>query len=105
MVVDITNNAIVETKHNTETGRRFRHFIWRGVRLTVNGALVEAIDSLYLHPSAKVRGAEAFGDLLEYEVSVDPNDPAKGTGRVEVRVSALPVHESQGVPNRHKRAL
>jgi len=97
--------STLERKLSAELGRRFRHFIWRGVRLTVNGVPIEAIDPLYLHKSAKYRGAEAFGDLLEYEIAVDPADPSKGTGRVEVRFSELPVHEWQGLSNEEKRAL
>jgi hypothetical protein len=97
--------STLERKLAAELGRRFRHFIWKGVRLTINGAHVDAIDPLYLHASAKHRGAEAFGDVLTYEIAVDPDSPSKGTGRVEVRFAELPVHEWQGLSNEQKRAI
>jgi len=97
--------STLERKLSAELGRRFRHFIWDGVRLTVNGTAIEAIDPLYMHKASKFRGAETFGDLLEYEIAVDPADPSKGTGRVEVRFSELPVHEWQGLSNEEKRSL
>jgi hypothetical protein len=97
--------ATLERKLAAELGRRFRHFIWDGVRLTVNGTAIAAIDPLYLHRSAKTRGAEPFGDLLKYEIAVDPDDASRGTGSVEVRFSELPVHDWQGLSNEEKRAL
>jgi len=103
--VDNRRISTLERKLAAELGRRFRHFIWNGVRLTVNGSSVKAVDPLYLHPSAKDSGAESFGDIVKYEIAVDPDDPTKGTGRVEVRFSELPVHEWQGFSNDQKRAL
>jgi len=40
--------STLERKLSAELGRRFRHFIWRGVRLTVNGTAVEAIDPAHV---------------------------------------------------------
>jgi hypothetical protein len=97
--------STLERKLADELGRRFRHFIWKGVRLTINGRPVEGIDPLYLHPRAKERGGEPFGDVLEYEIAVDPSERGRGTGRVQIRFSELPVHEWQGLSNDEKRAL
>jgi len=97
--------STLERKISAELGRRFRHFIWNGVRLTVNGTSVPALDPLYLHPNSKHQGAEVFGEDLSYELAVDPTDPGKGTSTVEVRFSELPVHEWQALSNDEKRAL
>ena len=53
-------------------GRRFRYFIWDGVRITINGDLVEPLDPLFIHQEAKYNGAELFGEPIEYEVQADP---------------------------------
>lgn len=90
-------------KLSLELGRRFRHFIWEGVRIEVNGELVKAIDPLFLR--GERNGAEQFGEDLIYEIAIDPTDKSKGTSMVHVRFSELPVHEWQGLSNEEKRDL
>jgi hypothetical protein len=97
--------STLERKIAAELGRRFRHFIWKGVRLTVNGTAVQALDPLYVNPKAKHQGGELFGEELVYEVAIDPDHRSKGTSKVFVRFSELPVHEWQGLSNDEKRAL
>lgn len=88
-------------KLSLELGKRFRHFIWDGVRIEVNGELVKAIDPLFLRGERE--GAELFGEELTYEIAVDPTDKSKGTSMVRVRFSELPVHEWQALSNDEKR--
>jgi hypothetical protein len=97
--------STLERKLASDLGRRFRHFIWRGVQLTVNGTAVEPIDPLYLNSRSRHRGAKLFGDELKYELLVDPSDPAKGSGVVKVRFTELPVHEWHSRSNDEKKAL
>lgn len=97
--------STLERKISAELGRRFRHFLWSGVRLTVNGTPVQALDPLYLNPKAKHQGGEIFGEELSYEIAIDPSNLAKGTSKVSVRFSELPVHEWQALSNDEKRAL
>ncbi|HWO23571.1 MAG TPA: ATP-binding protein [Kofleriaceae bacterium] len=88
-------------KLSIELGRRFRHFIWNGVRIQVNGEPVRAIDPLFLRGDRA--GAELFGEELTYEIAIDPSDKSKGTSVVRVRFSELPVHEWQALSNDEKR--
>ena len=83
-------------------GRQFRHFLWEGVSIRVNGDAVEPIDPLFLHPSALINGASQFAEEFVYEVSASPNTLCR-TGKVRVRFSELPVAEWSRLSNREKR--
>jgi hypothetical protein len=68
---DRLDNRRVSTivrKLETELGRRFRHYLWKGLRIAINGDAITAFDPLYLHPAAGVSGvpapAEASGFCL-----------------------------------------
>lgn len=84
-------------------GRRFRHFLWGGVSIKINGDPVQPIDPLFLHPDALYSGATLFAEELVYEVAANPSDPAV-TGVVRVRFSELPVAEWSHLSNKEKRA-
>ncbi len=86
-------------------GRRFRYFIWDGVRITVNGDPVDPLDPLFLHPVAKYNGATLFGEPFECEVQANPGNGADTIGRVRLRFTELPVHEWHKLPNKEKRRL
>lgn len=104
---DRLDNRRVSTivrKLEVELGRRFRHFIWKGLRLTINGDNVEAFDPLYLNPKAEISGAQLFGEEMRFEVRADPLDPRK-TGWVRVRFTELPVHEWHKLSNDEKRRI
>ena len=91
------------TRKLTESlGRRFRHFLWNGVTIDVNGESIKPIDPLFLHPSGKFQGASQFGETLAYEVAKSSRNRSQ-TGIVEVRFSELPVSEWSGLSNREKR--
>ena len=91
-------------KLEVELGRRFRHFIWKGLRITINGDNIEAFDPLYLNPKAEVSGAQLFGDEMSFEVRVDPVD-SRTTSCVRVRFSELPVHAWYKLSNDEKRRI
>ena len=40
-------------EHSWELGRIYRHKILNGVRIYINNRLIEAVDPLYLNPSAR----------------------------------------------------
>src|SRR5262249_8812447 len=104
---DRLDNRRVSTivrKLEAELGRRFRHFLWKGLRITINGQRIVPFDPLYLHPDAEVSGPRAFGEVLRYEVSADPAVPGS-TGWVCVRFSELPVHEWHRFSNDEKRRI
>ena len=95
--------STVARKLQLALGRRFRHFIWQGVEIRVNGHRVEPMDPLFLHPEAQYSGARQFGDELVYEVSAGTSEPEK-VGEVRVRFSELPVSEWSKLSNKEKRA-
>lgn len=96
--------STIARKLEAELARRFRHFLWKGIRITVNGDSITPLDPLFLHAEARISGARLFGEELRYEVRADPSDP-KRTGRVWVRFSELPVHEWHDLSNEEKRRL
>jgi anti-sigma regulatory factor (Ser/Thr protein kinase) len=102
--LDNRRASTIVRKLEAELGRRFRHFIWKGLRVTINGEDLEAFDPLYLHPKAEVSGARLFGEEMRFEVRADPIDPRK-TGWVLVRFTELPVHAWHKLSNDEKRRI
>lgn len=82
-------------------GLRFRHFLWNGVTITVNGDSVQPIDPLFLHPDALFKGATEYASF-EREIAANPGDLSV-TGIVRVRFSELPVVEWSKLSNHEKR--
>jgi len=104
---DRLDNRRVSTiirKLEAELGRRFRHFLWKGLRIAINGDAIKPFDPLYLHKDAEVSGAHLFGEELRYEVRADPSNPAN-VGWVRVRFCELPVHEWHKLSNDEKRRI
>lgn len=91
-------------KLEVELGRRFRHFIWGGLRISINGDAVAALDPLYLNPHAQVSGAQLFGEEMRFEVRAAP-DESPQTGWVRVRFTELPVHAWHKLSNDEKRRM
>jgi len=96
--------STIAGKLGAELGRRFRHFLWKGIEISINGDAVAPFDPLYLHPESKVTGAHPFGEELRYEIAANPSDPMI-TGLVRVRFSELPVHEWHKLSNEEKRRI
>ena len=103
--LDYKRVGFLERRLAAALGRRFRHFIFAGLRLTINGSPVQALDPLYLHPAALFQGGRRFGEPIVYEVRADPDDPASDLGEVTVTFSELPVHEWHDLSNKEKRQL
>lgn len=104
---DRLDNRRVSTtvqKLETELGRRFRHFIWKGIRITINGDTLNGFDPLYVNPKAEICGAQLFGEEMFFEVRVDPLD-SKKTGWVGVRFSELPLRSWNQLSNDEKRRI
>ena len=102
--LDNRRPSTIGRKLEAELGRRFRHYIWKGLRISVNGSAVKAVDPLCLHPDAEVSGARPYGQSLRYEVRADPTDP-RVTGWVTVRFAELPVQEWYRLSNDVKRRI
>lgn len=102
--LDYSRISTITRRLEVELGRRFRHFLWKGVRITVNGDTVTPVDPLYLHADAEVTGAHLFGEELRYEVRAEATNP-RTIGWVSVRFSELPVHEWHKLSNDEKRRI
>ncbi len=86
-------------------GRIFRHYIWAGIKIDINGQVVTAIDPLFLHKGSPHHGAKTFQDSWEIELYSDPTDPASPTGKVEVVFTELPLRKWHSLSNDEKRAM
>jgi len=84
-----------------ELGRIFRYPIWRGVEILVCGDAVTPFDPLFIGLGLNLKGGEAFGDQLVYQVKV-PGDDTK-TSEVKIRFVEIPVHLWAKLPNEEKK--
>lgn len=99
--LEFSRVSTIERKLHAALGRVFRHFIWDGVQIVINGARVAGLDPLYLHHDSPLVGACQFGEALEYEVRTGPKSP--NTGVVRVQFSELPIEEWAELPTAEKR--
>jgi hypothetical protein len=93
--------AWLERALHRDLGRMYRRFLSTGLRLTINGTVVEPVDPMLL--SGGVEGASgtlAF-EPLRYELETTGG----GTSVVTVRFSMLPVHRWHHLDNVTKRRM
>lgn len=102
--LDYRRVSTIVRKLEAELGRRFRHFIWKDLRIAINGDTLDPFDPLYLHPKAEISGAQLFGEEMYFEVRADPLD-SRQTGWVKVRFTELPVHAWYKLSNDEKRRI
>lgn len=81
-----------------ELGRVYRVFLGGHLTLSVNGSPVAPVDPLFLDAGGRAAGAQPFGDVLRYRLSVGGQ-----TGSVEVRFSELPIEQWHVLATREKR--
>lgn len=87
-------------------GRVFRYYLWRGVKITVNGEQVRAIDPLFLQKDSTFAGAREFGEQIKYEMTGLSLKGAPGPiGTITVRFAELPVEDWHNLPNDQKRRM
>lgn len=101
--LDYRKASTISSKLQATLGRKFRHFLWSGVKLSVNGDPVSPIDPLCLQVNRSAALAVPFGKVLEYEVRL-PNDPSR-TSVIEVRFSEIQVAKLHNLPVEDKRSL
>ncbi len=82
--------STIEKKLKLALGRIFRHFIWSGHQLTINGEQVRPMDPLYLHPESLVQGGVLFKDPIEIEMRVPGT---KKSSFITIRFVELPVEK------------
>jgi hypothetical protein len=100
--LDLKRADTLHRRLNPVLGRRFRYFIWSGVKITINGKPVLPVDPLGEHANSPLTGAVAFGKPFTYDVKV----PETGaTGKIVVRFSELPIAKAFALSNDEKRRL
>lgn len=97
--VEYRRPSALARRLNEELGRMYRHFLAGGLRLSINGTRVAAVDPLFLQPGTKWREGRQFGDTLSYRMS-----SLAGDGEIEVRFSELPVDKWHDLAATEKKA-
>jgi Histidine kinase-, DNA gyrase B-, and HSP90-like ATPase len=90
-------------KLNESLGRTFRHFLWDGVEIAINGEPVVAIDPLFLNKDSRYHGANMFQDVWTCEIAADPEKRNSDVGSVVVTFSELPIDTWHKLSNDEKR--
>jgi hypothetical protein len=104
--LDHRRSSTIARKLHAFIGRVFRHYLWSGVEILIDGIQVKPADPLYLHRDSSVRGGQLFGEPLVYSVDVPSTDgTVSHVGSVTVTFSELPVEKWHDLPNEEKRAL
>jgi Histidine kinase-, DNA gyrase B-, and HSP90-like ATPase len=103
--LDFRRAGTLAEKLDAYLGRVFRHFIWSGIEIVVNGRAVRPLDPLFISKRARHTGATIFGKPLEFEVQmpVHSNGHGPAAGRVMVTFSLLPVAQWHALTNDEKR--
>jgi hypothetical protein len=96
--------STVEKRLHAGLGRIFRHFLWAGTVITLNGKVVDPIDPIFLRTSFEDGSAKRFQEVITVEVATDPENPSSPAGQVEILFTELPVAEWHELPNDEKRA-
>jgi hypothetical protein len=83
-----------------EFGRTFRHQLYNGKKLLINGERVKPIDPLFLRNGNNLTGAEPYGPTLRYDVA----SPEGKASQVSVRFAVLPIEQWCSLSNEEKNA-
>jgi hypothetical protein len=92
--------SALESRLRKDLGRIYRHFLFEGRSLSVNGKPVPVADPLFLMDAAEASGGRRFGDDLKYEL-----EGPTGPGTVTVTFSELPLEIWHGLSTEQKREL
>lgn len=96
--------ATITRKANLALGRIYRHFLWSGLEISVNGGEVVPVDPLFVREPSIATGGREFAEPLIYDVR-STNGAGPQIGRIKVRFSELPVQEWHDLPRSEKRRL
>lgn len=100
--LDFRKASTITTKLHNSLGRKFRYFLWDGVKIFVNDESVLPADPLCLQLGGEPL-AIPYGEPLSYEVRV-PGNPSR-TSTVKVRFSELQVAKLHNLSVEEKRQL
>ncbi|MHC4620305.1 MAG: ATP-binding protein [Planctomycetota bacterium] len=106
---DRLSNRRIQTivyKLSESLGRIFRHFIWDGVEISINGRVVNAIDPTFCRGSNGEGNAVVVGQPIEYEIAAPSENgfPTK-VGTVTATFTELPVHKWHLLTSEEKRRM
>jgi hypothetical protein len=93
--------AWLERALHRDLGRMYRRFVGNSLRLTINGASVEAVDPTLLTTTVEGHTAHLAFEPLSYEITTATGD----TAFVAVRFSMLPVHHWHSLDKVTKRRV
>jgi Histidine kinase-, DNA gyrase B-, and HSP90-like ATPase len=96
--------STIERRLHAGLGRIFRHFLWAGTEITLNGKAIDPVDPIFLKSSFEDAGAKKFQDVITIEVLNDSENPSSPVGQVEILFTELPVAEWHELSNDEKRA-
>ncbi len=103
--IDNRRPSALVRKLRVALSRIFRHFLFRGVNIEINGEKLDPIDPLFLDERSRQSGAREFQSIWSCEVYADPSIRNSPIGKVEVKFSELPVQGWYGLSNDEKREM
>lgn len=96
--------STLERRLHAGLGRIFRHFLWGGTAIALNGKAIEPVDPLFLNTSFEDGVANTFQDVITLEIATDPENLSSPPGQVEILFTELPVADWHDLSNDEKRA-
>lgn len=95
--------STIEKRLHTGLGRIFRHFLWAGIEITLNGKQIDPVDPIFLQVPFEGASATKFQDVITVEVATDSENPSSLAGQIEISFTELPVAEWHELSNDEKR--
>jgi len=96
--------STIEKRLHSGLGRIFRHFLWAGTEIAVNGKPIAPLDPTFLKTSFDDGNANQFQEVITVEVATDSENPLAPAGTVDIIFTELPVGEWHELSNDEKRA-
>lgn len=87
-----------------DLGRMYRHFLWEGKKIIINGVSLESHDPLFLSSHRGIEGATLFGGTLSYTIKVSLPGSSHEESQVNIRISELPVEKWASMSNEEKNS-
>lgn len=96
--------STIEKRLHAGLGRIFRHFLWNGTTIALNGKKIAPVDPIFLRTSFDDGAAKQFQDVISVEVAADPESPSSPAGDVQIIFTELPVADWHELSNEEKRS-
>jgi hypothetical protein len=96
--------STIEKRLHAGLGRIFRHFLWNGTTIALNGKKIAPVDPTFLRASFEDGKAKQFQETITVEVAADPASPTSPTGEIRIVFTELPVADWHDLSNEEKRS-